>query len=247
MNLNDLIHPSFRLVKTEQEIYSVLPEDLRGQHDYDTKAWFYDTLIGNSLYNRVVWKSSLQDYANFANVAANASRDLMLDAGCGTLVFTKAIHQQARRQTILLDRSMGMLRRAQKALRSSCGYSGTTFLLQADVFSLPFLDGCFGTILSMGVLHLFEQPQLLLRCFAQKLKPGGSIYVSSLVAETNLGRRYLNLLHRAGEVGMPCQASQIKALCEKQAGLSMEKFTVIGNMAYMTFRKSTECPESKLC
>ena len=246
MNLNDLIHPSFRLAKTEQDIYSVLPEELRGQNDYDTKAWFYDTLIGNALYNRVLWKSSLQDYANFANIAANSSKEPMLDAGCGTLVFTKAIHQQARRQTILLDRSIGMLRRAQKALGSSCGYPGNTYLLQADVFSLPFLDGCFGTILSMGVLHLFEQPQILLRGFAKTLKLGGSIYVSSLVAETNIGRRYLNLLHRAGEVGMPCQASQIRALCEQQPELSMENFTVIGNMAYMTFRKSDEYHESRV-
>jgi ubiquinone/menaquinone biosynthesis C-methylase UbiE len=239
MNRNEIIHPSFNLFKAEQGIYSVFPEDLRVSSDYDAKAWFYDRVIGNTLYNKVLWGNSLHDYANFATMAANSSTDLMLDAGCGSLVFTKAVHQQARRQTILLDRSIGMLRRANNALRSNYKHLGSTCLLQADLFRLPFLNGCFGTILSMGVLHLFEQPELLLKCLAKTLKPGGRIYTSTLVAETNLGRRYLGLLHRAGEVGTPCRANQIRALCEQQPGLSMESFTVIGNMVYTTFSKVT--------
>ncbi len=35
------------------------------------------------------------------------------------------------------------------------------------------------------------------------LAPGGQLYLAGLVAETRWGRRYLEILHRAGEVAVP--------------------------------------------
>src|SRR4051794_17000655 len=59
---------------------------------YDRHAAVYDRVIGNPLYNRVVWSCPTSEYAEFAREALAAGDGPFLDAGCGTLVFTGDVY-----------------------------------------------------------------------------------------------------------------------------------------------------------
>ena len=62
--------------------------------------------------------------------------------------------------------------------------------------------------------------------------PGGKVHATSLVAETAIGRRYLRVLHRAGEVAAPRTADELRAAL---GGVDLE---VRGSMAYLTLERA---------
>lgn len=76
-------------------IFSVLPADTPGQR-YDSRARTYDRMIGNRLYNRLLWGCSPEYCRAFARRAvASAPSGSLLDAGCGTLLFTADAYSAA--------------------------------------------------------------------------------------------------------------------------------------------------------
>jgi hypothetical protein len=83
-----------------------------GDAPYDHHAKVYDRLIGAPLYNRLIWRARVSDYAAFAAEAVADGDGPMLDAGCGTAVFSADAYRAASRPLILADRSRGMLDRA---------------------------------------------------------------------------------------------------------------------------------------
>ena len=105
---------TIRLV--EDHIYSALP-DARHRHLYDRRAAAYDSVVGTGLYNRVMWGTSPLDYIAFAGEAVISDpAGRMLDAGCGSLLFTARAYLAADRQIIAFDQSLQMLRRARARL-----------------------------------------------------------------------------------------------------------------------------------
>ncbi|MBV7256250.1 class I SAM-dependent methyltransferase [Pacificimonas sp. WHA3] len=185
------------------DIWSVDP-DGASQLVYDKHARLYDRLIGNRLYNRLVWGTSPHSYARFANAALRSGSGTLLDAGCGSLVSTVHKHIESRRRSILCDLSEGMLRAARNRLIASAGgVPGNLVLLQADLNALPFRSESFGSVLCPGMLHIFEDVGAVTKELARVSAPGANIFMSSLVAERWIGRNYLALLHRAGEVAAP--------------------------------------------
>lgn len=59
--------------------------------------------------------------------------------------------------------------------------------VQADLFDLPFQVGSFATVAYHGLLHLFEDPAAPIGALRAQLTPTGSLYATSLVAETAVG------------------------------------------------------------
>jgi len=159
----------------------------------------------------------------------------MLDAGCGSLVFTAAVYAEAHRPLVLLDQSVGMLEAARDRLAARGVRPASTVFLQADLLDLPFASGRFSTVLSMGMLHLFEDVEGVVSTLARTLTPEGALFLSSLIAETWIGSRYLSLLHRAGEVATPRSEQQlVAALCRSVPGRSDGILSrVEGSMAFV--------------
>jgi hypothetical protein len=60
--------------------------------------------------------------------------------------------------------------------------------------------------------------------------PHGRLYLTGLGAETRPGRRYLDILHRAGEVTTPLSAVELREASGQPA-----EFSTTGCMAYATF------------
>lgn len=194
---------------------------------YDRRAATYDRLVRSRTYNRLLWGTSPDDYVAFAADAIAADDGPLLDVGAGSAAATAPLHAASRRPTTLVDSSVGMLERAAERIGED---AGRVRYLQADALDLP-LDGGFTTVMCMGCLHLFEEPRRLLDALLAQTAPGGLVHMTALVAETAVGRRYLGVLHRAGEVATPRTAGELAAAL---GGIDLD---VRGSMAYASIRR----------
>lgn len=216
----------------EADIRSVMRLAAAG-HVYDRTAAFYDALVGNPLYNRVLWGNWPATYRAWCEQALAApGTGPVLDVGCGTLVFTaEAYLRHAERPIILVDRSLGMLAKARARLLRRFGRVPEHLtLLQADLFDLPFRSHRFATVLSWGTLHLFDDPEPTLAALRRMLAEDGHLHLTSLVTGRPVGDRFLHLLHKVGEVATPAGIDALAARLAA-AGLTAD-CSVRGNMAY---------------
>jgi ubiquinone/menaquinone biosynthesis C-methylase UbiE len=211
VQLSDVLLPNRDAEPVSPHIWSTLPPDQRAD-GYDRMAKAYDRVVGNRLYNRLVWGASVQDYAGAARDGLQgAGKGAILDCGCGSLVFTAKPYQIAPLdRMILFDQSLGMMQRGAARL------PGGQFL-QGDAFDLPFRDRAFETIFAWGFLHVVGTKSPLLAELARVAAPNASITLSSLVlTKRGIGNRMLGLLHRQGEAARPeTEAEVTRAFSDK--------------------------------
>ena len=101
--------------------------------------------------------------------------------------------------------------------------------MQADLLALHFPAGRFTMILGLGLTHLFEDLPELVRSLRTHLAPEGHLYLAGLVTETARGRRFLQILHRAGEAATPRSAVELSDFLD-----GLTDFKTKGCMAYAT-------------
>ena len=231
MGLDELLARDRSLRPAGAAVLSALPADDPGT-PYDRRAAVYDRLVGSGAYNRLLWGTSPAAYAAFAASAVRAGEGPLLDAACGSAVFTAEVYRAADRPLVLVDRSLGMLARAAERFGGDDG--ARPALVQADLLALPFARGAFATVACHGSLHVFDDLAGVLSALRAQLAPGGWVYASSLVAETAVGRRYLRLLHRAGEVAAPRREAEVL----QAAGAELSDVTLRrhGSLAVVTGR-----------
>ena len=221
-----------QLEVVDDGIYSCLGEADRPS-DYDHKAGAYDLVVGNRFYNRIVWGNWPSAYREFCRQAlASTPGGLVLDAGCGSLVFTASVYAKAdNRLIVLLDRSLGMLARGRDRIRQLRGHVPDNIkFLQGDIFDLPFRDHVFDTVASYGMLHIFDDKAGMLGELERVKRQAGQVSFSSLVGNNALGRKYLEMLRKAGEVAA-CHSSESLAR-ELSATPFRYEIDTIGNMVY---------------
>lgn len=220
------------LEEVEEGNFSCLGRNDR-HSSYDTKVNAYDAVVGNPLYNRIVWGNWPSSYRTFCRQALMSTPGgTFLDAGCGSLVFTAKAYLEANNKWIvLLDRSIGMLRKGRARIKKLAGVvPKNVVFMQGDIFHLPFRDGVFDTVASFGVLHLFDEKVSLLAELKRVKRAQGQAFFSSLVGNNAVGRNYLQILRKSGEVAT-CHSSA--ALNSLLSSLPFEyKLTTVGNMAY---------------
>ena len=217
----------------EEGIYSVLLDGSQ-THLYDGRAALYDLVVGTRWYNRVMWGAALPDYVAFARQAvASHPTGMMLDAGCGSLLFTARAYLDSERPILAFDQSLQMLRRARSRLVKLAGsVPERIFLLQADLSALPFRPASFRTALCMNVLHHFADAATLITGLKKLLVSGGHFYLTSLVKSNRLiGDRYLDALHRRGDFVRPRTAREMQSLLDDSFGEGVSCW-MQGNMAY---------------
>jgi len=222
-----------RLVEVEEGIFSSLAPDKRTS-SYDTKVNAYDLVVGNAVYNRFIWGNWPSRYAAFCREALTSTPGgVYLDAGCGSLVFTAREYAEAdNRLIILLDLSVGMLRKGRERIEKlRGGVPENIIFIQADIFDLPIYDDSVDTVASFGMLHVFGEQMRLLAELERVKKSGGQTFLSSLVGNNAIGRKYLELLKNAGEVAV-CHSSGSLDGMLSGASPGYDVATV-GNMAYV--------------
>jgi ubiquinone/menaquinone biosynthesis C-methylase UbiE len=128
-------------------------------------AWF-ETPIGALVreYEAAVVQDLLRPQAG----------EIILDAGCGTGVFTLDL-LQAGAQVTGLDISGPMLAAAEKKLR---GYPFRA--VTGDMLALPFPDGIFDKAVSITALEFIEDGKKAVTELFRVTKPGGRIVVATL-------------------------------------------------------------------
>lgn len=221
-----------QLEEVDEGIFSCI-DRVERQSDYDKKVDAYDFIVGNPLYNKIVWGNWPSNYREFCKQSlASTPGGMYLDAGCGSLVFTASVYSEARNKLIvLLDRSIGMLSRGRDRIKKlkGCVPDNIKFL-QGDIFDLPFYDRAFDTVASYGMLHIFDDKTGMLAEMERVKRHDGHVFFSSLAGNNALGRKYLEMLKKAGEV------AELHSSESLAHALSVMPFkydiNTIGNMAY---------------
>ncbi len=176
---------------------------------YDRGAATYDAMVSSRLYNRLAWGTDPADYAAFAREAVESADGTLLDVAAGTAIATADAYLASTRPVVLADRSTGMLELAARRLTVDGRLRPDTRFVQADAFALPFPPGGFDTVVCLGFLHLVDDIVPFVDGLRAQLRPGGRLFVSSLVAATPVGTRYIRLLHRLGEMAAPRTADEL--------------------------------------
>jgi SAM-dependent methyltransferase len=237
--LSEVLMPERTVKLIEEDIYSI--GDGSGHaYQYDGKAVLYDWVVGSRLYNRLMWGSSLDTYRSFAWQAVSSGiKGPVLDAGCGSLLFTERVYEKSRCPIIGCDESLSMLRRARARLRQSAAAlrDRGIILLQADIRDLPFKSNSFETVLSMNVIHHHASVSNFAAKLIDLLTPGGRLYLTSLVSSNRfIGDLYLRLLNRSGWLVRPRSTYEFKGLLPDELARTIS-FRTEGNMAYVTLQK----------
>jgi len=232
--IQELLKQGQILEAVEDGIFTTLEADQRG-HEYDDKAKGYDALIGSAIYNKLIWGNRLADYRRFCEKALTSRpTGYVLDAGCGSLVFTAEVYaQQTDRPLVLLDRSLGMLRRAKSRLEALNGKMPDHItLVQGDILALPFKAGVFDTVQSFGMLHIFADTAAYIQALQEVKSSEGTIFFNSLVGNTWFGKKYMKFLIKAGEVAISNTSNSLE---NKLSGMGFDFTSVtIGNMVYFS-------------
>jgi ubiquinone/menaquinone biosynthesis C-methylase UbiE len=181
-----------------------------------------------------MWGSSPVDYVNFARQAvASRSDGRLLDAACGSMLFTAPAYLECKRKIIAFDQSLAMLRRARKRLIDLSGSMPEhILLLQADLSDLPFRSNSFHTVLCMNVLHHYEDATDLLPNLKTLLTNDGHLYLTSLVSNNRfIGDRYLASLFATGEFIRPRSNLELREMLATSLSQGVS-YRVKGNMAF---------------
>jgi SAM-dependent methyltransferase len=182
---------------------------------YDRRAAAFDRLVRSRAYNRAAWSTSPAAYEQFAQDAFGSRTGPLVDVAAGSAAATAPLHARGDRPTVLVDLSRAMLERAARRIAEEAGTPGElpghVRLLQADVRALE-PSARYETVLGLGLLHLFDDVAGLVEDMRALLTPGGTCRLAGLVAETRRGARYLQALHRAGEVATPRTAADLARL-----------------------------------
>ncbi len=209
-------------------IPSTLPENERAA-SYDQMAAGYDLLVGNGLYNRLVWGCPKSEYARAADMfLQTVSSGALIDFGCGSCVFTAQSYQGHEDRLTLFDRSMGMLERAARRLPHGQ-------FLQGDALGAPFPDNHFAGGMGWGMSHVFGTDSPYFAELHRIVQPGAPIAISTLVlTDHTIGNRMLLMLEKQGEA-VPETADQVTSSFAQLFSVAQSR--LIGNMLFLVGRK----------
>jgi ubiquinone/menaquinone biosynthesis C-methylase UbiE len=148
---------------------------------YDIVSSSYDNLLTSAtlftrLYNKAVWGLSDKDYAErLLSSFPISNNGVILDVPVGTGVFTVDLYKKiaASSQIIVLDYSMGMLRKAKERYEKS-GIHNIIYI-HGDIGELPLLEDSVDVLLTMNGYHAFPEKEKALHETARVMKPGSSL------------------------------------------------------------------------
>jgi ubiquinone/menaquinone biosynthesis C-methylase UbiE len=202
---------------------------------YDTIGGVYDLVGGLDIYHRLFWGVSTRDYRAFADAAMAASGSgALLDAGCGSMLFTAHAHR-AHESTIGSDASIRMLGLARSRLGSSAEPRHVP-LVHADMLGSPFRSCAFNVVLCMHMAHVVDDLNGLLGETERILKRGGKLFLTSVVLVDGWRDHYLRMLFRRGIMASPRRVHDVLAAVRTHFG-SEPAVTVKGSMLFVEAAK----------
>ena len=159
----------------------------------------------------------------------------VLDVGCGTGRFMEQA-AQAGAEVVGVDLSFAV----ETAVENMRGRKNA-HVVQADIFNLPFRDGAFDLIYSLGVLHHTPDTREAFLKLVPLLGPGGNISIWVYSNETGAEkiRNAFTDLYRFFTCRMPIKL--LWRLCHLSVPLYyVKKLPLIGRLAEIVFPTSTD-------
>lgn len=221
----------------EKDIYGLSNVE-NSSGGYDSKSKIYDVVVGSRIYNKLMWGNDINDYKKFAEDAVANTKGILVDAGCGSLNFTRDAYLKSECKIILIDNSIEMLKICREKLKQSGRLGVEIFCVQGDILKLNLESNKIDSILSMGMMHLFENQHVcnILNGFSKGLTKGGKIFLSSLNPQTKFSKKYMQLLYSKGEVAKPREAEETHELINCCSKGELKEF-LKGSMLYQTITK----------
>lgn len=235
-SLDTVISNDISLRQVESHIYSTYSDDHEtNEYDKVGVASFYDRVLCNRVYNRLVWGYPPRDYILLCQEALNSSTEgWVLDAGCGSLAFTaKAYIDYSERPIVFLDQSINLIRKAKSRLIKLKGnVPDNMVFIHGDALRLPFKPKSIRTIISINLLHVLKDIDGILNQLTKVLTDGGTISFTSLILNNRLADKYLYAVASTG-AAVPRTAEQLISIFAK-ASMPVE-YELKGNMAFIYY------------
>jgi SAM-dependent methyltransferase len=102
---------------------------------------------------------------------ARVTGEWVLEAGCGAGRYVRILADHGA-EIVGVDLSFGV-----DEVYKAIGRRPNVHLVQASIFQLPFKDGAFDKVYSLGVLHHTPSTKKAFDCLPRLLKPGGRLCV----------------------------------------------------------------------
>jgi ubiquinone/menaquinone biosynthesis C-methylase UbiE len=149
------------------------------------------------------------------------------------MLFTAWAHRANKRGALIgMDASLRMLRLARGRLRQSDGNADRAVLLNGNLLRSPFRRGAFDVVLCLHVAHVLEDLGGLLTELQRVLRPGGALFLTSLVLVNHWRDRYLRALSRRGIMSAPRRQSDLLNALRMRFGTEVDS-ELAGNMLFM--------------
>lgn len=116
--------------------------------------------------------------------------DRVLDVGCGPGNYSRWFAAAGAGLVVGLDPSPTMLARAVEQGGDRVAY------IRGDGAALPFADGTFDAVASIGVLHVMESPVAALEEMTRVLAPGGRLVLGALCGRRKRRRLWWHFFGR---------------------------------------------------
>jgi ubiquinone/menaquinone biosynthesis C-methylase UbiE len=196
---------------------------------YDKIAAGYDFLVGNPVYNKIIWGCSTAEYSRAAQrFLQQVPNGPVIDFGCGSCIFTAKAYQGHESRMTLFDRSLGMIQRAAKRLPQGQ-------YVQGDALAAPFADNSFAGAMGWGMSHVFGTHANYLSELNRIVEVGGLVMISSLcLSDRRIGNRMMRMLEKQGE-SIPETTAEVTSAFGKYFAISQSE--LIGSMLFLTGRK----------
>lgn len=231
-SLSELLLKDVSLRLIEPHIHSVVQPG-ENTNSFDKAARFYDVVICNPLYNRLMWGYSVKKYRSLTNQAMTSSKGWVLDVGCGSLAFTAGTYiEHPGRPLVLLDQSLELLRIAKARLIKLNGViPGNMIFIQGDALNLPFLPKSFNTIISLNLLHVLADLNKALLGLKNLLAEKGTMFFTTLIKNERYADQYLEVMLKMASGVMPRDKNQLRSIFNELGMYIIEN--IEGNMAFV--------------
>jgi len=156
-----------RRVPVRNGVPRFVPDD-----QYASNFGFEWTVHDRTQLDTATVTESEETFRRYTGLTPEDVRDrTVLDVGCGMGRFAEVVSRWGGRVT-------GVdLTRAVDSAAANIGARPNVRLLQASLFELPFADGAFDIVYSLGVLHHTPDCRAAFQAITRLVKPGGRLCV----------------------------------------------------------------------
>ena len=136
---------------------------------WDNVAPLYDFF--EKFYNGKVYRKTSEVVAK--EITAS---DEVLECACGTGAITVAIAPLCKK-LIATDVSSGMLQQTAKKVKPFSHVK----LMKADITSLPYQDNQFDKVVAGNIIHLLDEPNVVVKELLRVCKKGGALIIPTYI------------------------------------------------------------------